>query len=342
MVAQSSSTVARSGVSMVSWAVWVLLVFFGLSHAHANSDSKYGDVSGEEVVIDQLEDYLRGHHNQRGQDHAPHSYRPTQAVNEKIHFAVTPKDPRYYFPISRPHAEGPSEEDFLRLLSPDLNLQNQQGFPGELQYQDEDAQYQAEYPHQYQPRFPEAVRYPAQFLSLPNIKYPGRDLFSGRQVGGPQDPSLAEATALDGGTDELTDNEREESKRMMMEEIENNAEKQSLKNFVEENVKAQKKEFTMAATKGTQEEAYDYVIFGFGIVVATTDVVLSSTVATSQPEAVNYMHLHRTPSEAREAGYALHAEHKPRLSDIYFTALVAGCTAVAVCGIVGAGICWYR
>ncbi|KAK8749330.1 hypothetical protein OTU49_015797, partial [Cherax quadricarinatus] len=264
------------------------------------------DVSGEEVVIDQLEDYLRGHHNQRGQDHAPHSYRPTQAVNEKIHFAVTPKDPRYYFPISRPHAEGPSEEDFLRLLSPDLNLQNQQGFPGELQYQDEDAQYQAEYPHQYQPRFPEAVRYPAQFLSLPNIKYPGRDLFSGRQVGGPQDPSLAEATALDGGTDELTDNEREESKRMMMEEIENNAEKQSLKNFVEENVKAAEK------------------------------------VATSQPEAVNYMHLHRTPSEAREAGYALHAEHKPRLSDIYFTALVAGCTAVAVCGIVGAGICWYR
>ncbi|XP_069939895.1 uncharacterized protein [Cherax quadricarinatus] len=306
MVAQSSSTVARSGVSMVSWAVWVLLVFFGLSHANANSDSKYGDVSGEEVVIDQLEDYLRGHHNQRGQDHAPHSYRPTQAVNEKIHFAVTPKDPRYYFPISRPHAEGPSEEDFLRLLSPDLNLQNQQGFPGELQYQDEDAQYQAEYPHQYQPRFPEAVRYPAQFLSLPNIKYPGRDLFSGRQVGGPQDPSLAEATALDGGTDELTDNEREESKRMMMEEIENNAEKQSLKNFVEENVKAAEK------------------------------------VATSQPEAVNYMHLHRTPSEAREAGYALHAEHKPRLSDIYFTALVAGCTAVAVCGIVGAGICWYR
>ncbi|XP_069172101.1 protein cab-1 isoform X2 [Procambarus clarkii] len=264
------------------------------------------DVSGEEVAIDQLEDYLQAHsHGLRGRDHEPRRYRPTTAVDEKIHFAVTPRDPRYYLPISPPNVEGPIEEDLLRLLPPDLSLQPQQEFPGEgLQYQDDDTQYQPDYPPRYQPRFPEVERYPAQVLPLPGMAYPGRGIFSGRREDVLQDPRDSEGV----GHEEVTNNEREESKRMMMEEIEDKIENEKFKNLLnEENDKVEDK------------------------------------VATSQPESVNYMHLHRTPSEAREASYAIQdARHQPHLSDVYFTALVAGCTAVAVCGVIGAGICWYR
>lgn len=64
--------------------------------------------------------------------------------------------------------------------------------------------------------------------------------------------------------------------------------------------------------------------------------------ATSQPEeAVNY--IHRAHADAQSPGYKLdEVGHQSQFGDVYFTAIVAGCTAAAVCAVIGAGICWYR
>lgn len=314
MVALSFPTVARGGMSMVARPLLALLVVSGLAHAYSNPGRKYGgDVSGEEVVIDQLQDFLRSRHSELASPPLPPYARPSQSVNDKIHFAVTPKDPRYYLPkAALLRQKAPSEEDLLHLLPPsDLNgFQPQQEYPNDLfQYQEEDEiPYQPEYPHPQSRRYEMGERFPPQFLRVP---YPGMELYP--------DPGMLdlrgtrlmmEGEDVDGGAEDREASEREESKRMMA--MEEEEEKKEDEGHQEAMKKDEKKMAVVAA-------------------------------ATSQPEAVNYMHLHRTPAEAREASYSAHTTGKqPRLSDLYFTALVAGCTAVAVCGVIGAGVCWYR
>ncbi|XP_042227718.1 involucrin-like isoform X1 [Homarus americanus] len=335
MVALSSSTVARSGMSMVAWALWALLFICGLTHGYTKPNNKYGGeglaeedtinyVSGDEVVIDQLEDFLQSRRHLDDQPSPPYlpqqartspPYLPQQGVNGKIHFAVSPKDQRYYLPVSslrpvEPPEQVEEEEEGLRLLPQDLGLQPQQVYPGEFfQYQDEEqqdpSQYQPQY--RYEPRRPqEQDQYQPQFLPrLPYSRYPEEAVYDVRRL----DPRLMGA---EGEREEMEEENtgREEIKRLMVDEND---------------------DYNVDKNTKTAEEA------------ETT--VAPQKVATSQPEAVNYMHLRHSPSEAKESSYAIHdanQQQQPHLSDLYFTAVVAGCTAVAVCGVIGAGICWYR
>lgn len=294
MVALSSSTVTTGGVSMVAWAVWPFILVLGFTRAHASINNQYGgDVSGEEVVIDQLKDYLRTHHPRP----LPSYHRHPQKVTEKIDFAVTPQDPRYYLSYDPSHADSSSSNtDLLRKMPPDV--QQGQEYPGELlQYQDEESRYQPEYPAQFGPNYRQRDVFPPKYLRLPELQYTGAgDLYTEPRRLGPDSQQL----------------DQEEQARL--------EEKRQQEDQAEDDELLMKKVDDEGKEKKTERKAF----------------------ATSQPEAVNYMHLHKSEPNVKEPGYTSRATQPVKISDLYFTALVAGCTAVAVCGVIGAGICWYR
>lgn len=319
MVALSSSTVARSGVRMVAWTIGVLIALLS-TLVHASPNFKFGDVSGDEVVIDHLEDFLRSHnpHNPQRLDaqeeNQPHRHH--QKVNEKIKFGVSPQDPRYYDPIPLERRSKPSEGELLQYLPPNLNvlgprLQQQPQYPADpLQYPDEEVQYPAQYVQEEQ--YPE--QYPARYPGYPNLRLPEEALISDPRLDALQNLREEVVEARDGLPEELRDDERGEAKRVMtLHGLGEERVRDSGSPLMEEGDDAEEKK-KKAAVKA----------------------------ATSQPEeAVNY--IHRSHADAQSPGYKLdEVGHQSQFGDVYFTAIVAGCTAAAVCAVIGAGICWYR
>ncbi|XP_066959718.1 protein cab-1 isoform X1 [Macrobrachium rosenbergii] len=334
MVALSSSTVARSGVSMVAWTIGV--VFFVLSNVQAVPDIKYGgDVSGDEVVIDQLEDYIRSHGTQHL--YAPSGDQPRryqQKLKEKIKFGVTPHDPRYYDTVEPVEGPPDTEARFRPYLPPNLaalgavtGIESQPQYPSDVnQYQDEDAQYpsnqyvQDQYPDQFpfrDPGYPEVGRPEVPFYGNPRLEELERlQEMRGIVPDGRQEP-LPQPMMPMGFREEQEGEEedRDESKRMRVPGEDGGGE------------------------LGGGSPSHSATGAGEG--EKNKKAAVKASAATSQPEAVNY--LNRSPAHAQNAGYVLHeADPHAQLNDIYFTAIVAGCTAAAVCAVIGAGMCWYR
>ncbi|XP_076044526.1 uncharacterized protein LOC143027219 [Oratosquilla oratoria] len=66
---------------------------------------------------------------------------------------------------------------------------------------------------------------------------------------------------------------------------------------------------------------------------------------TPDSDHVNYLSRSQNYAQGGRAQPSIQDISEPassELSDVYFTAIVAGCTAAAVCGVIGAGVCWYR
>lgn len=98
-----------------------------------------------------------------------------QKSGEKIQFAVTPKDPRYYLPATPPRHDEDSATaaEILPYYSPDLSLAPRLDYPGDLlQYPDDDLQYPSEYPGQYRPQYPQEEPRRPSYLSRQDLPYP--------------------------------------------------------------------------------------------------------------------------------------------------------------------------
>lgn len=336
MVALSSSTVAKGSMSMVAWALWALVLVQSLAHASSRPSEKYGDVSGDEVVIDQLEDFLRSHTRHLVEPDprllppaappAPYKHLVPN-INEKIRFGVGPRDPRFYLPSNRPEPAVP-EQDRFQDFPQDLALLNSR-LPQHHQrpaYREEVLQYQEDvdeqYPNQYQQIGEE--RYPSvQYQDYGNLGIPVAALdrlqAMRAMAGVPGDPRRM-------GMQELEAQEEEEE-----EEREERGREEDKREMVMEAAKAGGGgggEGGEATKDGAKEEK---------------DKKTVGKVATSQPEEVNY--LNRSPNHVQQ-GDPVYQHHKgsrqESLDGVYFVAIVAGCTAVAVFGVISAGICWYR
>ncbi|XP_042877758.1 protein cab-1-like isoform X2 [Penaeus japonicus] len=335
MVALSSSTVAKGGMSMVAWALWALVLVQSLAHASSRPSEKYGDVSGDEVVIDQLEDFLRSHTRHlvqpdpRLQPAAPQPVPYKHLVpniNEKIRFGVGPRDPRFYLPSNRPDAAAPAPapaQDRFQDFPQDLALLNSR-LPHHLQrpaYREEVLQYPEDvddqYPNQYQQVGED--RYPSvQYQDYTNLGIPVAAL--------DRLQAMREMAAVP-----------DDPRRLGMEELEAEEEEQGEERGREEDKREMVMEAARAAgdgggggespREGGKEEKDKK----------------AGEKATSQPEEVNY--LNRSPNHVQQGG-PVYQHHKgsrqESLDGVYFVAIVAGCTAVAVFGVISAGICWYR
>lgn len=311
---------------MGAWAVWALVLLTGLVHAHASGRFD-GDVNDDEVMIDKLKDLWANRRHALRQLVPAAARARLQDVNEKIEFAVTPQDERFYHPPTPSrHEPPPSTSDLLHFLSPDLNLQPNLDYPGDLlQYQDEDVQYPSEYATQYRPQYRPQQRHRPSYLNQQDLPYPG-----GLYPAGLQDQRLLGEEEEDEGVDEDVEDAREVIRKGLTDEDYNSEGQLMMKKGDADTDKKIVKDKGEEVTDETAEATHP-----------------PSKSATSQPETMNYMHLRRAPASNHEPGYSLHSaqgqgHQQPQLYDVYFTAALAGCTAVAVCAVVGAGICWYR
>ncbi|KAK8387699.1 hypothetical protein O3P69_018300 [Scylla paramamosain] len=328
MVALPYSTVATTNASMVAWAIWTLLLLTAFVHAHANTGDRFsGDVDDDDVMIDKLKDvWLSNQHAIRQLVPSPSRGRH-QDVNDKIEFAVTPQDERYYHPPTSRHDPSPSGSELLHRLTSDLSLPPHLEYPGDLlQYPDEDAQYPTEYAAQFRPRYrPQEQRRPS-YLSQQDLQFP-RALYPG----GLQNPRLLaeEEDEPEEGVEEEVEDAREFFRKELAGDADYNGDSQLMMKKEEANYKQETEQ-----SKEVDDTRPD----------AAAEILPASKLATSQPEAVNYMHLRRASAANHEPGYSLHRAQGDgdQLSDVYFTAVLAGSTAMAVCAVVGAGICWYR
>lgn len=329
MVALPYSTVATTNESMVAWAVWTLLLLTAFVHAHANQGDRFsGDVDDDDVMIDKLKDvWLSNQQAIRQLVPSPPRGRH-QDVNDKIEFAVTPQDERYYHPPTLPrHDPSPSGSELLHRLTNDLSLPSHLEYPEELlQYPDEDAQYPTEYAAQFRPHYrPQELRRPS-YLSQQGLQFP-RALYPG----GLQNPRLLaeEEDEQEEGVEEEVEDAREFFRKELAGDADYDDDSQLMMKKGEANYRQEAED-----NKDVDDTRLD----------ADAEALPKVKHATSQPEAVNYMHLRRASAANHEPGFSMHrapAEGE-QLSDVYFTAVLAGSTAMAVCAVVGAGICWYR
>lgn len=58
--------------------------------------------------------------------------------------------------------------------------------------------------------------------------------------------------------------------------------------------------------------------------------------------AAHPQHLGQSRHSAHLSRGSVSPDQDNSFSDVYFTAMVAGCTAAAVCAIIGTGVCWYK
>lgn len=355
MVALPCPTVAPGSVNMVAWALWTLLLLSGLLHAHASGldgGRRFsGDVSDDEVIIDKLKDFWNSrqralHHlgpvsGQAVPSRPRHQLAPAlssppapsrlshQKSGEKIQFAVTPKDPRYYLPATPPRHDEDSATaaEILPYYSPDLSLAPRLDYPGDLlQYPDDDLQYPSEYPGQYRPQYPQQEPRRPSYLSRQDLPYPAL------YPPGLQDPRL------------LREDEVEEEEEAVRGEVD--AAREAFRKGLLDEGDYAGDDSQLMMKKGEIAGEEEAVKDDKDVDAEALTSPPPANAATSQPETMNYMHLRRAPVANQEAAYIVQhppgSNHQAQLSDLTFTALVAGCTAVAVCGVVGAGLCWYR
>ncbi|CAL4065724.1 unnamed protein product [Meganyctiphanes norvegica] len=289
-----------------SWCMGTFLFLGLVGLALAKPSSSYsGNVNDEEVVIDQLNRYLRSRGLQGDVPAVRHHPQP-QDVNKEIQFAVGPRDPRYYMPA----ADGGSQlsgSPLMPLLPEDLALLD----PVRLMEAYPQERYQS--PRGYGDFLPQAQEavYPQEYNDIPmGYQLPERPLESPRGMVDLQD--------LYGGGLSVSELSQVLGLPQQVEE-----KMPIVRNLDEEESKPVAVQNSEASKSAKKKEAKK---------------------ATSQPEAVNY--LQRSHAHAQNPQHIVHdlngEQPGGQLSDVYFTAIVAGCTAVAVSAVVGAGMCWYR
>ncbi|MPC40574.1 hypothetical protein E2C01_034136 [Portunus trituberculatus] len=227
-------------------------------------------------------------------------------VNDKIEFAVTPQDERYYHPPTPPRRDSsPSGSELLHRLTSDLSLPPHLEYPGDLlQYPDEDAQYPTEYAAQFRPRYrPQELRRPS-YLSQQDLQFP-RALYPGAL----QNPRLLaeeEEEPEEGVEEEVEDAREFFRKELAGDDDDYNSDSQLMMKKGEANYNQEEEK-----SKDVDDTRPD----------AAAETLPTLKLATSQPEAVNYMHLRRASAANHEPGYSLHKApgEGDQLSDVYFT-----------------------